>query len=177
MERVNQRVPGLELVLPSEAQWEYACRAGTDTATYAGAIEIVGQNHAPVLDEIAWYGGNSGEGFELKNGADSSKWPEKQYKHTRAGTRIVKTRRANAWGLYDMLRNVWEWVEDEWHALYDGAPVDGTAWVEGKQGAARVVRGGSWASYARGVRAAYRNGLAPDDRFDGLGFRCARVQD
>jgi formylglycine-generating enzyme required for sulfatase activity len=174
--RVNEDAPGLDLVLPSEAQWEYACRAGTETATYAGAIEIVGVNSAPVLNDIAWYGGNSGVGFELEEGEDSRNWPEKQHEHARAGTRVVGRKRANGWGLYDMLGNVWEWVEDDRHESYEGAPADGNAWVDWPRGSARVVRGGAWSNSARLVRAACRGRGAPDVRDDRLGFRCARVQ-
>jgi formylglycine-generating enzyme required for sulfatase activity len=83
----------------------------------------------------------------------------------------------NAFGLFDMHGNVWEWVEDDWHGTYQGAPPNGTAWVSSKRGSARVVRGGSWNSDARSVRAAYRFGYAPDDRDGPLGFRCARVQE
>jgi formylglycine-generating enzyme required for sulfatase activity len=155
--RVNERVPKLDLVLPSEAQWEYACRAGTETASYAGAMSIVGEHNAPVLDAIAWYGGNSGIGFELENGEDSSDWPEKQYDHAKAGTRPVGLKAPNPWGLHDMLGNVWEWT--------------GTA------GAAdRVFRGGSWHGHARSVRAASRSHSAPSYRDGRNGFRCARVQ-
>jgi formylglycine-generating enzyme required for sulfatase activity len=175
--RLNDRVPGLELSLPSEAQWEYACRAGTQLATYAGAMRILGENNAPVLDQIAWYSGNSGVGFELAEGEDSRNWPEKQYPHERAGTRPVGLKAANPWGLYDMLGNVWEWCADHWHDSYDGAPTDGSAWLDNEGGAAlRVVRGGSWLFDARGVRAAYRFHGAPAIRLSFLGFRCARVQ-
>ncbi|MFZ1427941.1 MAG: formylglycine-generating enzyme family protein, partial [Geminicoccaceae bacterium] len=178
MARLNERVPGLDLVLPSEAQWEYACRAGTTTATYAGEMRLLGENNAPVLDEIAWYGGNSGVGYELDDGQDSSDWPEKQYPHKRAGTRPVGQKRPNGWGLHDMLGNVWEWCADHWHASYDGAPSNGSAWLDKDvEGAAvRVVRGGSWGSDARFVRAAYRFRYGPSNRFADLGFRCARVQ-
>ena len=113
LQKINSRIPGLELVLPTEAQWEYACRAGTETATYVGPIDILGDNNAPILDAIAWYGGNSGVGFELENGYDSSDWPGKQYDHSRAGTHPVGQKLPNGWGLYDMLGNVWEWCADD----------------------------------------------------------------
>jgi formylglycine-generating enzyme required for sulfatase activity len=174
---LNGRIPGLGLSLPSEAQWEYACRAGTAAATYAGTLEIVGTKNAPALDAIAWYGGNSGEGFGLENGQDSSKWPDKQYDHTRAGTRPVGLKRPNPWGLHDMLGNVREWCLDPWHDTYDGAPADGSVWLEGgKVFACRVMRGGSWNDNARNVRAAYRKLGVPAYRNVDLGFRCARVQ-
>ena len=175
--RINERLPGLDLSLPSEAQWEYACRAGAATATYAGEMKVVGENNAPVLDAIAWYGGNSGVDFELDDGFDSSGWREKQHAHTRAGTRPVAQKRPNAWGLYDMLGNVWEWCEDDWHVGYEGAPADGSAWIDAPQRAAfRVIRGGSWSSGARLVRAACRDGAGPGYRPGSVGFRCARVQ-
>ncbi len=173
--QANKAPWGRGLVLPSEAQWEYACRAGTETATYAGPIEIRGERNAPVLDPIAWYGGNSGEDFDVAVGRDSSDWLEKQYSHSRAGTRKVAQKVANPWGLYDMLGNVWEWCEDEWHDSYEGAPTDGSARLGGRT-AERVVRGGSWNDGARYVRGAYRISLAPDYGHDDLGFRCARVQ-
>jgi formylglycine-generating enzyme required for sulfatase activity len=177
MVALNGRSPGLGLSLPSEAQWEYACRAGTATATYAGALEIVGENNAPVLDAIAWYGGNSGKGFDLESGHDSSAWQDKQYSHTRAGTRPVGLKRPNQWGLHDMLGNVLEWCLDHWHDTYDGAPADGSAWLEaGKTAAERVFRGGSWFDDARDVRSAYRNRRNPAYCNVDFGFRCARVQ-
>ncbi|GAB6040967.1 formylglycine-generating enzyme family protein [Endothiovibrio diazotrophicus] len=176
IERINQRDKNPGLSLPSEAQWEYACRAGTETAVYTGALEIKGKNNAPALDPIAWYGGNSGYNFDLTKGRDSSGWPQKQYDHAKAGTRQVKGRRPNAWGLHDMLGNVWEWTEDHWQENYDGAPEDGSARVSGEAGAERVIRGGSWRDDARRVRAACRLRLVPGFRGYNLGFRCARVQ-
>jgi formylglycine-generating enzyme required for sulfatase activity len=80
-----------------------------------------------VLDPIAWYRGNSGVGFELDNGVDSSDWKEKQYDHTNAGTRKVGLKKPNPWGLHDMLGNVWEWCADTWRDSYEGAPTDGSA--------------------------------------------------
>jgi formylglycine-generating enzyme required for sulfatase activity len=177
--RINDRVPGLGLTLPSEAQWEYACRAGTETAIYTGPMAILGERNAPALDPIAWYGGNSGVDFDLAGGIDSSGWSEKQHPHTRAGTRRGAQKVPNAWGLYDMLGNVWEWCADTWHDNYKGAPSNGAAWVdpEPKGEARRVVRGGSWSNNARFVRAAYRDHGDPTDRIVSLGFRCARVQE
>jgi formylglycine-generating enzyme required for sulfatase activity len=174
--RINSRIPGLDLTLPSEAQWEHACRAGTETAIYTGDLAILGKNNAPALDPIAWYGGNNGVDFELDNGADSSGWPEKQYPHTKAGTRPVQRKRVNPWGLYDILGNVWEWTQDHWHDDYRGAPDDGSAWLSGDAGADRVLRGGSWGSDARYVRAADRDHVHPDSRGADIGFRCARVR-
>jgi formylglycine-generating enzyme required for sulfatase activity len=112
----------------------------------------------------------------LDNGYDSSDWKEKQYDHTRAGTRPVAQKAANPWGLYDMLGNVWEWCCDRWHDSYKGAPTDGSAWIDPAGAANHVVRGGSWINDARFVRAAYRGGRDPAYRNDYFGFRCARVQ-
>ena len=176
LQRINEKNPGLDLALPSEAQWEYACRAGTNTALYTGPIEILGERNAPALDDIAWYGGNSGKGYELDRGWDSSDWKEMQYPNPKSGTREVGQKQANPWGLYDMLGNVWEWVEDPWHSNYDGAPIDGKVWAEADAGAARVLRGGSWGGLAGGCRSASRLDIRPDDQYDGIGFRCARVQ-
>ncbi len=172
---LNRKISGLNLTLPSEAEWEYACRAGTTMATYAGDLDLVGENNAPALDPIAWYSGNSGEGFELRNGYDSSEWTEKQFDHKRAGTRPVGIKAPNEWGLYDMLGNVWEWCADTWHDSYNGAPADGAAWIDSGS-ADRVLRGGSWGYEARDVRAACRDRDRPSYRGDDLGFRCARVQ-
>jgi formylglycine-generating enzyme required for sulfatase activity len=173
MGQLNDRIPGLEVSLPSEAQWEYACRAA-GTATYPGRLQILRENNAPALDRIAWYGGNSGVGFELKDGVKSGDWPEKQYSHEWAGTRQVRLKAPNAAGLYDMLGNVWEWWLDEWHDNYEGAPTDGSAWI-GEGSASRVMRGGSWIGAARRVRTAYRYHYVPTYRNFNLGFRCAQI--
>ena len=173
LERINGLVPGLDLVLPTEAQWEYACRAGTETATYAGPMEILGDCNAPVLDAIAWYGGNSGVGFELENGVDSSGWRNKQYDHNHAGTRLVGLKKPNDWGLYDMLGNVWEWCADG-SRRYDAASAADP--VGPLDDAERALRGGSWYNDARIVRAAYRDADGRDDRHNYFGFRPARVR-
>ncbi len=135
--RLNGLLEGLVLSLPSEAQWEYACRAGTTSATYAGDLQILGWNHAPLLDEIAWYGGNCGVDYELTEGEDMSSWPEKQYDSKTGGTHPVGRKASNAWGLYDMLGNVWEWCMDE-YSDDSGAPAS----------AVRVIRSGAWFSRA-----------------------------
>jgi formylglycine-generating enzyme required for sulfatase activity len=174
LERINELAPGLDLTLPTEAQWEYACRSGTDTATYDGSLEIVGECNAPALDSIAWYAGNSGRDFELDNGEDSTGWPNKQYDHRRAGSHPVRRRKPNAWGLYDMLGNVWEWCHDGLRTYASQAVTDPVGPTG--RGADRVLRGGSWGSLARIVRCADRDADHPGLRDDSIGFRLARVQ-
>ena len=174
LKRLNNRIPGLDLTLPSEAQWEYACRAGTETAIYTGDLAIRGENDAPALDLIAWYGGNSGFEFDLKDGADSSGWPGKQYRHTKAGTRPVKLKQANPWGLYDMLGNVWEWCRDGMREYGQDAQTNPEGSLDA--GVGRVLRGGSWDDNARLARSACRNRREPSSRDYLNGFRCARAR-
>ncbi|MCI5144602.1 MAG: formylglycine-generating enzyme family protein [Candidatus Electrothrix sp. AR3] len=156
VEKINEQHPGLDLSLPSEAQWEYACRADSSTALYTGPIEIH-NNAATALEPIAWYSKNSG-----------------------SKTHPVGQKQANDWGIYDMLGNVREWTADPWHDNYQDAPKDGRIWQEEDPEKSdelpRVVRGGSWCDWARDCRSAYREGDGPVFRFDGIGFRCVRVQ-
>jgi formylglycine-generating enzyme required for sulfatase activity len=168
--QLNQQRSGLALDLPTEAQWEYACRAGTGTATYAGDVRILGDNNAPQLDAIAWYGGNCGVGYALAEGVEARDWPDKQHDFAHAGTRCVAKKEPNRWGLYDMLGNVWEWCRDG-SREYTVEPVRDPLGPQ-EASAVRVIRGGSWYASAQRVRAASRDWLGPALRGDYLGFRC-----
>ena len=156
--------------LPTEAEWEYAARAGTTSALYTGNLTIRGQNHGPELNSIAWYGGNSGVNYS--NGFDCSGWAEKQFASSTCGPHPVATKTANAWGLYDMLGNVWEWTSD-WYGSYPSGTTSDPAGAQA--GSYRVFRGGSWFYDARSVRAAYRHGNTPGYRSYSLGFRLSRT--
>jgi formylglycine-generating enzyme required for sulfatase activity len=136
---------GQEYRLPTEAEWEYACRAGSKTRYCFG-------NDEGILGEYAWYAANSG-----------------------IGTRPVGQKKSNSFGLYDMHGNVWEWCWDPYDGgYYAQSPVDDP---EGPAAsAARVIRGGSWSSVARGLRGAYRRGYDPGARYDALGFRCGEFE-
>jgi formylglycine-generating enzyme required for sulfatase activity len=141
------RITGKDYRLLSEAEWEYAARAGT-TTTYSWGEEI-------------------GKGNANCNGCDSQ-WDNKQ-------TAPVGSFKPNAFGLYDMHGNVYEWVEDPWHHSYEDAPVDGSPWLQGGDASTRVVRGGSWSSYPQGLRAAFRYWVSSGDRGLDIGFRVART--
>jgi formylglycine-generating enzyme required for sulfatase activity len=134
--------------LPSEAEWEYACRAGTVTPFHFGET---------ISTELANY-----QGSETYNNG-----PKGEY---RGETTKVGVFPANPFGLYDMHGNVWEWCEDDWHGNYEGAPSDGSAWVElDRSNTYKLVRGGSWFNLPFSCRSASRssfNGINYD-----VGFR------
>lgn len=165
----------LAVRLPTEAEWEYACRAGTETALPNGRdLIIYGECNGPALDDIAWYGGNSSVGFELSNGYDTTNWKEKQSSGGFAGTHPVGRKSANAWGLHDMIGNVLEWCSDWYNADYRVAvdPENTSSPQTLKDGVTRRVnRGGSWIGDARFCRSACRLGSRSSGRDDDLGFR------
>ncbi len=134
--------------LPSEAEWEYAARAGSEGA-YAWGDDI-GTNRANCLD--------CGSEWDTRSPAPTRSFP------------------ANEWGLYDMHGNVWEWTQDCWHDSYERAPADGSAWEArgGTMCQARVLRGGSWYSRPRSLRSATRYTYSPDRRYFNTGFRVVR---
>jgi formylglycine-generating enzyme required for sulfatase activity len=166
-----EREAGRDYRLPTEAEWEYACRAGTTTATYAGDLVYLDVFNAPVLDPIAWYGGNSGVGPEDRTAIDSSGRSGMQHPAAFSATHPVKRKRPNPWGLYDMLGDVWVWCGD-WYGDYpSGAVVDPQGPPTGTD---RVSRGGSWGLAAWYCRAAERIRNAPGSRWNSLGIRlCA----
>jgi formylglycine-generating enzyme required for sulfatase activity len=144
-------ITGDVYTLPSEAQWEYACRAGTISPFYFGDT---------ISPELANYDGNYGYG----------EGPKGIY---REQTTPVGMFPANAWSLQDMHGNVWEWCLDHWHENYEGAPIDGSAWRNNnsEQDGARLLRGGSWYYDPRNCRSACRALGQPDDAYDVVGFR------
>ena len=143
--KLNQRT-GQKYRLPSEAEWEYAARAGTTTEWSHG-------NDESKLINYAWFGKNSGG------------------KAQEVGQKLP-----NAFGLYDMHGNVTEWTQDCWHENYIGAPTDGSAWTTACSGNLRVLRGGSWVTDPSLLRSAFRGSYYPGIRYFnyGIGFRLAR---
>lgn len=152
--------------LPSEAEWEYAARAGTTTARY--------------------WGNDPRKQCRYANGADLTRlphyvpndhfpgWMPAQCRDGYAHTAPVGSFPSNPWGLYDMLGNVSQWTADCWHAGYAGAPTDGSAWTSGNCGK-RVFRGGSYADDPTDIRTAERDWGTAVNRSDGLGFRVAKT--
>jgi formylglycine-generating enzyme required for sulfatase activity len=137
IQKLNSRGDGYRYRLPTEAEWEYAARAGT-TGPYAGDLEA-----------MAWYDQNSGY-----------------------ITHPVAKKQANAWGLYDMHGNAYEWTADWYGSYSSGAVTDPTG---PSTGSIRVFRGGSWYDRARYCRSALRDGVSPDFRYFSLGFRLLRT--
>jgi formylglycine-generating enzyme required for sulfatase activity len=155
------RKTGKHYRLPTEAEWEYAARGKTVTARYWGNNPDEACKYANAADKTAqtqigaasWLAHNCTDGF--------------------AYTSPVASFKANKFGLYDMLGNLWEWTEDSYHDSYIGAPSKGSAWKgDGKK---RVLRGGSWNNSPSRVRAAERGRDDPAIRFSTIGFRLART--
>ena len=140
--------------LPTEAEWEYACRAGTTTPFHFGNA---------ISTDVANYNGSYtyGDGSKGENRGKT--------------TPVDQLDNANAYGLSDMHGNVWEWCQDHWHDSYEGAPMDGSAWSTDDENAARVLRGGSWFINPGGCRSASRVSDTPDARYSDFGFRVSCV--
>ena len=136
--------------LPSEAEWEYACRAGTTTPFYFGKT---------LTSEVVNYRAT----YTYADG------PESEYRGET--TPVNELGIANAFGLSDMHGNVLEWCQDHWHANYEVAPTDGSAWLSSDEINYRILRGGSWLNFPRDCRSASRNGFEPVLRDDDIGFR------
>ena len=137
--------------LPSEAEWEYAARGGS----LSQGFRYSGSN---TLDEVAWHASNYRR--DNTHGAERTTHP-------------VGQKKANELGLHDMIGNVSEWVEDDWHPNYLGAPADSRAWIDQPRSPYRVYRGGSWIGDLHDCRITTRNMGTPQDRFYRLGFRVA----
>jgi len=149
--RLSKRT-GRNYRLPSEAEWEYACRAGTTTPFHFGET---------ITTDLANYDGDDTYG----------KGPKGEYREKTTPVGYFK-RAANPFGLYDMHGNVWEWCEDDYHKNYQGAPQDGRAWIDKSDSkTSKVLRGGSWVDFPRYCRSAYRYWNDADDRYYRLGFR------
>ncbi|MGB3312299.1 MAG: formylglycine-generating enzyme family protein [Nodosilinea sp.] len=134
--------------LPTEAEWEYACRADTTTPFFFGAT---------LTTELANY--------------DGSVFLNEPKGQSRGETTPVGQFVPNAFGLYDLHGNVWEWCQDHWHSNYEGAPTDGSAWLTENEESERVRRGGSWGNDPWYCRSAYRYNFSPDSRVISFGFR------
>jgi formylglycine-generating enzyme required for sulfatase activity len=139
LNRETKLLDGWEYGLPSEAEWEYACRAGTTTAFNFGEM---------ISPEVANYD------WDVEYDRVKFK-KQKDFE----GTTPVGSFPANLWGLYDMHGNVWEWCEDHWHGSYEGAPTDGSSWLDesAESQPYRVIRGGSWIYDPRNCRSASRS--------------------
>lgn len=158
-EKADGQLPeGYAYTLPTEAQWEYACRAGTTTATFAGPL-AAGGKVSPIMDSIAWYGGDNAVNYQGKKLGNSG-----------AGPRDVGEKAPNPWGLEDMPGNIWEWCLD-WYGPYPGGSVsDPTGPITGS---GHVNRGGSWGSGLYDERSAARASNPQPEKSAYRGFRLA----
>lgn len=141
-----------EIRLPTEAEWEYCCRAGTDTAySFGEEAQTEGDQgvKARRLDPYGWHTGNAA-------GNDPP----------------VGALKPNAWGLYDLHGYLWEYVSDGWHPNYQKAPQDGSSWEPNLRELPRVIRGGSWRDPYPLLRSATRWSLPDHVKSDAIGFRC-----
>ncbi|MEP0873117.1 formylglycine-generating enzyme family protein [Trichocoleus desertorum AS-A10] len=151
---------GREYRLPSEAEWEYACRAGTTTPFHFGKT---------ITADLANYRGTDNEKYKWSG--SYGRGPKGE--HRRETTPVDHFGVANAFGLCDMHGNVFEWCADHWHGNYEGAPTDGSAWLSDNENDNYhlALRGGSWDALPRACRSASRFDDSPSDRNDLIGFR------
>jgi formylglycine-generating enzyme required for sulfatase activity len=145
------RYTGNSYRLPSEAEWEYGCRAGTTTPFHFGET---------LTTNLANYDGSTDYRY-----ADE---PKGEYRQT---TTPVGSFPPNGFGLYDMHGNLWEWCADHWHDNYNNAPTDGSIWLSSDESSRRLFRGGSWNDSSDNCRSRYRVSLAADNRSGFYGFR------
>ncbi|MDJ0705099.1 MAG: formylglycine-generating enzyme family protein [Leptolyngbyaceae cyanobacterium MO_188.B28] len=136
--------------LPTEAEWEYACRAGKQTPFYFGKT---------LTPELANYNGE----YIYDEG------PKGEYRQETTPVNYLGI--GNAFGLCEMHGNVFEWCQDSWHESYEGAPTDGSAWLSENEESSRIIRGGSWIDFPRLCRSAFRGYDGPVNRLHHMGFR------
>ncbi|MEM9008793.1 MAG: formylglycine-generating enzyme family protein, partial [Cyanobacteria bacterium P01_F01_bin.86] len=156
--RLSQQTNKKKYTLPSEAQWEYACRAGTKTPFHFGPT---------ITKDLANYQGTDWTYQNTTYPGNYGKGPKGQYR--KETTEVGSFAIANSFGLYDMHGNVWEWCLDGWHENYKGAPSDGSEWKSNDE--KKVLRGGSWFDGPGYCRSAYRGRVARDNHLDVIGFR------